>query len=137
MAVPIPPDTSYFAYGLPAMCLSVAGADVLYPSLTLFTTHSLPREDQALGGALINAVGQTGRAIGLAIGTATQVAVQASHQNSKIPGTSEGNNVRSGAYLAGIRAAQWFNVALGAAGFIVVVFAFRNAGVLGAQKKTK
>src|SRR3569833_1451636 len=66
-AIPIPPDTSYFAYGLLAMMLSVFGADTTWPSLTLFTSHGLPHEDQALGGALVNAVGQVGRSIGQAL----------------------------------------------------------------------
>lgn len=40
------------------MVLCVCGADTLFPSLVLFNAQSLPKEDQALGGALINAVGQ-------------------------------------------------------------------------------
>lgn len=57
-AVPISPSTTYWAYGFPAMCLSVSGADTLFPALLLLTAHSLPQEDQAIGGAIINAVGQ-------------------------------------------------------------------------------
>ena len=72
-AIPINPHTTYWAYGFPAMVLCVFGADTLFPSLVLFNSHSLPKEDQALGGALINAVGQVGRAIGLAIAIAIQV----------------------------------------------------------------
>ncbi|KAL8669976.1 MAG: hypothetical protein Q9224_007702, partial [Gallowayella concinna] len=78
-AVPISPDTTYWAYGFPAMCLSVMGADTLFPSLVLFNSHSLPQEDQGVGGALINAIGQVMRAIGLAIAIAIQVAVQESY----------------------------------------------------------
>ncbi|GAB7356697.1 hypothetical protein MBLNU459_g7406t1 [Dothideomycetes sp. NU459] len=135
MAVTIPPSTTYWAYGFPAMCLAVFGADTLYPSLTLFTTHNLPREDQALGGALINAVGQTGRAIGLAIGTAIQVAVQASHERTAAADASAAHNVHNKAYLDGLRSAQWLNVALAGCGFVVVGVAFRGAGILGAHKK--
>lgn len=135
MAVPIPPDTTYWAYGFPAMCLAVFGADTLYPSLTLFTTHNLPREDQALGGALINAVGQIGRAIGLAIGTAIQVAVQASHENSSVTDVSSETDAHNSAYLEGLRAAEWLNFAMAVAGFVVVGVAFRGAGILGAHKK--
>jgi MFS family permease len=43
MAIPIPPGTSYFAYGLIAMILSVVGADTTWPSLTLFMSKSLPQ----------------------------------------------------------------------------------------------
>ena len=72
-AIPISPYTTYWAFGFPAMVLCVFGADTLFPSLVLFNSHSLPKEDQALGGALINAVGQVGRAICLAIAIAIQV----------------------------------------------------------------
>ena len=44
------------------MILSVIGADMTWPSLTLFVSKSVPREDQALGGALINACGQIDQA---------------------------------------------------------------------------
>ena len=79
-AVPIPPQTTFWAFGFPAMVLSVFGADTVYPTLTLFTAQSLPSSDQALGGALINSLGQIGRAIGLAIATAVQTAVMAAEE---------------------------------------------------------
>ena len=116
------------------MCLSVLGADTLFPSLLLFVAHSLPREDQAMGGAMINAVGQVGRAISLAIATAIQVAVQASKQPTAVAVTGEGS-FHNAAFLAGIRSAEWFGVALGLAGFCVVATAFRGAGIVGAAKK--
>ncbi|KAL1799635.1 hypothetical protein ACET3X_003672 [Alternaria dauci] len=76
-AIPIPVNTTYWAYGFPAMVMSVSGADTIFPVLTLFVAKTLPTEDASLGGALITAVGQIGRAIGLAIGTAVQTAVVA------------------------------------------------------------
>lgn len=133
-AVPIPPKTTYWAYGLPAMCLSVFGADTLFPSLILFTAHSLPKEDQSLGGALINAVGQIGRAVGLAIATAIQVAVQESVSNSASAVTGAGDR-GDNAFLHGIRAAEWFNVGMALAGFFVVLVFMRGAGKVGASKK--
>lgn len=133
-AVPIPPRTTYWAYGFPAMCLSVFGADTLFPSLLLFVSHSLPREDQAVGGATINAVGQTGRAIGLAIGTAIQVAVQESKGSSSSAVSGQGSEGNA-AFLAGIRSAEWFNVGMALAGFVVVSIAFRGAGVVGGTAK--
>lgn len=45
-AVPIPPSTSYWAYGMEAMSFSVFGADTVYPCLTLVTVQSLPPEHQ-------------------------------------------------------------------------------------------
>jgi hypothetical protein len=116
------------------MVIAVWGADTLFPSLILFNAHSLPKEDQALGGALINAVGQVGRSIGLAIGVAIQVAVQESHGDNE-SATSGNGDLHNMAFLAGIRAGMWFNVTLAAIAFIVVAVAFRGAGVMGGSKK--
>ncbi|KAK5120740.1 hypothetical protein LTR85_006098 [Meristemomyces frigidus] len=134
-AIPISPNETYWAYAFPAMCLCVLGADTLFPSLILFNAHSLPREDQSLGGAIINAVGQVGRAIGLAIGTAIQVAVQESRSSgAKAAVTGEGS-LGNPAFLAGLRAAEWFNVGMALSAFIVVTVAFRGAGIIGKAKK--
>lgn len=135
MAVPIPPTETYWTYGFPAMCLAVFGADTLFPSLLLLVAHNLPPEDQALGGGLVNALGQIGRAIGLAIGTAIQVAVQSSQEGTRVV-NMEGN-VRDDAYLHGLHAAQWLNVGFAATGFLIVALAFRGAGVIGASKGRK
>lgn len=135
MAVPIPPTVTYWAYGFPAMCLAVFGADTLFPSLLLLVAHNLPPEDQALGGGLVNALGQIGRAVGLAIGTAIQVAVQSGHQGSNAADTD--SNVGKLAYLQGLHAAQFLNVALAATGFAIVMFAFKGAGVIGASPKDR
>ena len=111
------------------------GADTLFPSLVLFTSHSLPKEDQALGGALINAVGQVFRAIGLAIAIAIQVAVQESHEKSNSAAVSGHGDFHDTAYLAGLRAGQWFNMAQALAAACVVALAFRGAGVMGGAKR--
>ena len=126
-AVPIPPDTTYWAYGFWAMILSVLGVDTLFPTIALFVSMSLPREDQALGGGLINAVGQIGRAIGLAIATAIEVAVIAQLKDVDVDdvGTAE-TKVRDPALLSGLRAAQWFSFVAGIATLAVVVFAFHG-----------
>lgn len=134
-AIPISPNTTYWAYGFPAMCLCVLGADTLFPSLILFNAHSLPREDQALGGAAINAVGQIGRAIGLAIATAIQVSVQKARSSGGHSATAGAEDLGNTRFLAGIRAAEWFNVAMGVTAFIVVATAFRDEGILGKAKK--
>jgi hypothetical protein len=102
----------------------------LFPSLVLFNASSLPKEDQALGGALINAVGQVGRAIGLAIAIAIQVAVQESHQSADSAAVAGESNLRNPAFLSGLRAGFWFNVGLGALGAVVVVVGFRGAGIM-------
>ncbi len=129
-ALPLPADTSYWAYGAEAMSLSVFGADTMWPSLTLFTSQALPHEDQALGGALVNAVGQIGRAIGLAVATAVQTAVMAAARGVDVQkaGPLQPWDVPS---LAGLRAASWVNAALGVCSLIVVATAFRGTGIVG------
>jgi len=134
-AIPIPTNTTYWAYGFPAMCLCVFGADTLFPSLILFTAHQLPREDQAIGGAIINAVGQVGRAIGLAIATAIQVSVQESRSNTANAAITGNGDYHNPAFLAGLRAAEWFNVGIGVLSFVVATIAFRGAGIIGKAKK--
>jgi hypothetical protein len=129
-ALPIPPHTTYFAYGLPAMVLSVFGADTTWPSLTLFTSHSLPREDQALGGALVNAVSQVGRALGLAIGTAVQTAVMARERGRSVEDAGP-MVVWEDATWSGLKAAQWLNFAFGITSLGVVAVAFRGSGIVG------
>lgn len=129
-AVPIPPTTTYFAYGLPAMVLSVFGADTTWPCLTLFTSHSLPQADQAMGGALVNAAGQIGRAIGLAIATAVETAVIADARGTSVQ-DSGSLETWDQPTLKGLQAAQWFNFALGATSLSVVAVAFRGSGIVG------
>ncbi|TQN68766.1 Efflux pump terJ [Colletotrichum shisoi] len=129
-ATPIPTSTSYFAYGLPAMLLSVIGADMAWPTLILFVSKALPQEDQALGGALVNSVGQVGRSVGLAISTAVQTAIMA-----KARGVSVENAGPVGEWdqpsLDGLRAANWMNFALGVTSLTIVVLFFRSSEIVG------
>lgn len=129
-AVPIPTTTSYFAWGFWAMLLSVVGADITWPCLTLFTSQALPAEDQAIGGALINAVGQIGRAIGLAIATVVQTAVMAHQRGVSIKNVGP-IKVQDAASLASIRSANWLSFGLGIASLLVVGLAFRKMEVIG------
>jgi predicted MFS family arabinose efflux permease len=136
-AVPIPPGTTYWAWSFIAMILCVFGADTLYPTLTLFTVQSVPSTDQALGGALINALGQIGRAVGLAISTAIQTAVTASREGldvKQVGNSKEGSTKDNVAYLQGLRAANYTDFAFAVAAFFVVAVAFRGAGKVGAKR---
>jgi len=135
-AIPISPSTIYWAYGFPAMVLSVCGADTLYPTLTLFTAKSLPAEDQALGGALINSVGQVGRALGLALSTAVQTAVTANKMGvavEDVGNAGSGWGIGNEALKVGLRSASWFNFALALAALAVVWMFFRGAGKVGGK----
>ncbi|ODA83947.1 hypothetical protein RJ55_02464 [Drechmeria coniospora] len=134
-ALPIPPTTSYYAYGLPAMLLSVIGVDTTWPCLTLFTSQALPPEDQAIGGALINAVGQFGRALGLAISTALQTSVLANgrHVSIKDAGAMKPWDPVT---LNAMRAANWMNFAFGIASLAVVIMAFRSMEIVGKARSS-
>ncbi|KAI2472145.1 drug resistance protein [Annulohypoxylon bovei var. microspora] len=129
-AVPIPPETSYFAYAFPAFILSVLGTDIAWPCLTIFTSKTLPQEDQAMGGALVNAMGQIGRSVGLAITTAIQTAVIA--RDRGVPVEESGKILPwEPASLAGLRAGVWFNFALALCCAVVVAVYFRGTGIVG------
>ncbi|KAE9972043.1 hypothetical protein EG328_005265 [Venturia inaequalis] len=136
-AVPIPPTTTYWAWSFPAMVLAVFGADTLYPTLTLFTAQSLPSSDQAMGGAIINAVGQIGRAISLAITTAIQTAIIANKRGVSLEEVGSHGTVTRGdaAFLAGLRAAMWTGFAMAITACFVVIVAFKGAGKVGLHKK--
>lgn len=134
-AVPIPITTSYFAWGFWAMLLSVIGADITWPCLSLFTSQALPPEDQAIGGALTNAVGQIGRAIGLAIATAVQTAVLANERGVPIKDVGPIKKLDD-ASLASIRGASWLNFGLGLASLVIVCIAFRNMEIIGKMPPT-
>lgn len=129
-AVPIPPESSYFAWAFFAMILAVVGVDTAWPCLTLYTSQSLPPEDQAVGGALINSIGQFGRAIGLAVVTSIQSAVMANERALPLE-QSFHMKPHDDATLAGIRGASWSNFGFGILGFIVVVATFRNMEIIG------
>ncbi|KAF9873732.1 major facilitator superfamily transporter [Colletotrichum karsti] len=135
-AVPIPPTTSYFAYGLPAMILSVIGSDTAWPSLILFVSKALPQEDQALGGALVNSVGQVGRSIGLAISTAIQTAVMANARGISVENVGPVKEWDQPS-LDGIRAASWMNFALGISSVVIVCVFFRGSEIVGKAEPSK
>lgn len=135
-AVPISSNTSYFAYGLPAMLLAVTGADIAWPCLTLFTSESLPPEDQALGGALINASGQISRSIGLAITTALQTSIMARERG--VPVEHAGKvELWDEPSLTGLRIGNWFNVAISFICVVLTWFAFRGTGIVGKVEKNR
>ena len=132
-AAPIPDGTTYWAYGFPAMCLSVLGVDTVYPCLTLYTIQNLDEEDQAMGGGIVNVLGQMGRALGLAIATAVQVAVERDrlakgNGGSLVP---ERESASAAAQLAGYRAANYTGFAFAIAAVFIAIASFWGAGVVG------
>lgn len=132
-ASPIPPSTSYFAWGLPAMILSVMGSDVMWPCLMLSTSRELPSEDQALGGALVNAMGQFGRAIGLAVATSVQTAVMADALDVPVEDVGK-RPPHDPVALKGIRGAFWLNAGLVVTSLVLSIITFRNMDIIGKPK---
>jgi hypothetical protein len=125
-AIPISPDTSYWAYGFPAMCLCLS-VDVFVPTINLFIVEHLPHGDQALGGGLINTSNQLGRAVGLAIATAVQTAV------GRIE-AAQAQDVGNESVLSGLRAAEWVLVGLSMATVIIVLSFFRGVAHVGTKE---
>lgn len=125
-AVPIPPETSYFKYGLWAMILATLGADSTTPCLYSIVSHAVADEYQAISGALLNVSMQLGRVLGLAIATAVQAAVTAKARHSKVE-----DDIRilpgDAASLQGIRAADWLNFAFGMSSLAIVVMIFSKS----------
>ncbi|RGP60027.1 hypothetical protein FLONG3_11012 [Fusarium longipes] len=129
-ALPIPPTTSYFAWGMWAMILSVIGADTAWPCLTLFTSHALPREDQAVGGALINSSGMIGRAISLAVATAIQSSVMAKARGVDVQHVGPVQEWDAPS-LKGLRAGAWTNFGILVMALALVVYTFRSMEIIG------
>ncbi|PMD31476.1 MFS multidrug transporter-like protein [Hyaloscypha variabilis F] len=126
-AVPIPPSTSYFAYGMPAMALAAFGADTIYPCIGLFTTQSLPRKDQGVAGAMFQTVAGIGRSMFLPITSIVQAAAQSRLQR--------GGRGEKESFLGGLRAVEWFCVGCTAVALGVTVVGLRNIGKIGLLKK--
>lgn len=139
MAAPIPPETSYWAFGFPAMVLAVIGADTVYPCLSLYTTSRMPMRDQALAGGIFHTVGQVGRAVGLALATAVDVSIRKNHGNllgDVVPSVNaSGEEGREKwVLLAALRTTQWLNVGLALLALVGVITGLRNIGKIGAAK---
>lgn len=124
-AIPIPADTTYWAYGFPGMVIVTLGADTLYPCLTLLVMRTVSQEDQASGAAIFQTIGQIGRALGLSI--ATVISITASHQTGAETATGSSS---AAATLDGYRAANWFSFAFGMCAVLVAVVMFRGCGKL-------
>ncbi|KAF8533386.1 major facilitator superfamily domain-containing protein [Trichophaea hybrida] len=138
MAAPIPPSTTYWAYGFPAMVLAVMGADTVYPCLSLYTTSSMPMKDQALAGGIFNTVAQVGRAIGLALVTAVDVSVREGGGNllGDWPPNQKEKKEHDAKWveLAAFRTSQWVNVGFALIALLALAYGLRKIGKVGAAK---
>lgn len=118
-ALPIPPSTTYWAYGFPAMVLSTLGSDTLYPCLMMVAMKSVPEANRAMGAAVFQTAGQIGRSVGLALVTAVQISI--TKRDSK-------EEPHASSMLAGYRAADWFSFGIGVSAVLVVLYCFRGIG---------
>lgn len=119
------------------MVFCVCGADTIFPVLTLFVAKTLPPEDASLGGALISAVGQIGRAVGLALATAVQTAIIAKEMGVSVDQVGEegfGIEPWNPALKAGIRGMAWFNFGMSTLSLLIVVVFIRGIGIIGGKK---
>jgi hypothetical protein len=113
--LPISPSTSYWAYGFPAMCLTIS-IEFQAPVLSLFVVKCLDQNNQAIGGGLLQTSNNLGKAIGLAIAGSVQKIVENSLPTTFRDGElgaltlkAEGR-VGDQVLLTGIRAAQSTNI---------------------------
>jgi hypothetical protein len=79
---------------------------------------------------LINASGQVGRAVTLAITTAIQTSIMAQERGVSVKTISQ---IKAGdpVSLKGTRVANWFNFALGIFCMVLCAVAFRGTGIVG------
>jgi hypothetical protein len=117
-ALPIPPQISYWAYGFPAMVMTL-GIEFLTPILALRVVQLLPEEHQSLGGGLIQTANNLGKSIGLAIATLVQTIVVGDAEVG-VPGDQT--------LLKGIRAGQWASVGMVTVSLLITLVYFRRLG---------
>jgi hypothetical protein len=99
---------------------------------------TLPPEDASLGGALITAVGQIGRSIGLALATAVQTAIIAKEKGLSIDEVgNQGHGLEpwDDALKVGIRGTAWFNFGMSMISTAVVLLFIRGIGIVGGKGK--
>ena len=109
-------DTSapYWAFGFPAACIVVVGADFTFASGTLFIAKvSLPHE-QSVAGALFQAMTRIGSAIGVSLSTIVFNGVlMAQSKQLGVTPDADADNVPLLAQLKAYRAAMWTGFAFG------------------------
>lgn len=128
--VPIPPSTSYWLYGFPAMCLTTS-VEILAPVLSLFVVKCLDQDNQAIGGGLLQTSNNIGKAVGLAIAGSVQRLAETTLapgcedcEVGTLAAKSEGR-VGDEVLLTGLRAAQGANIVFAVLALITVLVSLR------------
>jgi hypothetical protein len=98
----------------------------------------MPMKDQALAGGIFNTVAQVGRATGLAVATAIDIAMRHSDGNA-LGAVKEGHRGtrahKEYVLLSSLRSTQWANFALAIIAICLVVSGLRKIGRVGAARQ--
>ncbi|KAI9433576.1 putative efflux transporter [Lactarius indigo] len=132
----IDPNASYWAFGFPAACIIVLGADFTFASGTLFIAKvSLPHE-QSVAGALFQAMTQLGSSIGVSVSTIVFNSVlRTQSKRLGVVADAQGDNVPLPAQLKAYKAAMWTGFAFGLLCTILCVIFLRGVGIVGERSE--
>lgn len=123
----IDPRATYWAFGFPAACLIVLGADFTFASGTLFIAKVALPHEQSVAGALFQAMTQIGSAIGVSVSTIVFNSVlKAQSRRLGVTPDAQADNAPLPAQLKAYKAAMWTGFAFGmlCACFCVFLFLF-------------
>jgi hypothetical protein len=130
----IDPSAPYWAFGFPAACLTVLGADFTYASGTLFIAKVSDPHEQSVAGALFQAMTQIGSAIGVSVSTIVFNSVlRAQSRRLGVVPDAQADNAPLPAQLKAYKSAMWTGFAFGIVCTMLCVF-LRGAGVVGQKR---
>jgi hypothetical protein len=149
----IDPQATYWAFGFPAACLIVLGADFTFASGTLFIAKVALPHEQSVAGALFQAMTQIGSAIGVSVSTIVFNSVlRTQSKRLGVTPDAQADNAPLPAQLKAYKAAMWTGFAFGIlceccvggrdftrthhslfAGTVLCVF-LRGAGIVGQRR---
>ncbi|KAF8259126.1 MFS general substrate transporter [Lactarius quietus] len=130
----IDPSASYWAFGFPAACIIVIGADFTFASGTLFIAKVCLPHEQSVGGAMFQAMTQIGSAIGVSLSTIVFNSVLAAQSRRLgITPDAQADNVPLPAQLKAYKAAMWIGFAFGMLCLTLCMF-LRGAGIVGQKR---
>ncbi|KAK7918472.1 hypothetical protein PG985_010346 [Apiospora marii] len=110
------------------MCLCFS-LDIVWPVIGLVISRSVPDDDQALAGGVLQTASLVGRAMRLALAAAVQVDVLQQDTGLLLPVTDWPLMYFGGPYLLPLlRAAQWTNIGLAGLALLLVLVFFRKLG---------
>jgi len=104
----IDPSAPYLAFGFPAACIVVQGADFTFASGTLFIAKVSHPHEQSVAGALFQAMTQIGSAIGVSLSTIVFNGVlRTQSRQLGVAADAQGDNIPLPAQLKAYKAAMW------------------------------